>query len=161
MTLGLVWAQSTKGVIGRDGRLPWHLPEDLAHFKAVTRGSAVIMGRRTWESLPVRYRPLPDRRNIVLSSRSDLIAPGADVVGSLEDATALARGSTCWVIGGARVFAEAMPLASVAEITEIGTDVDGDTFAPTLDDGWTLASAGEWLTSVTGLRYRFLRYRAT
>lgn len=164
MTLGLIWAQSTNKIIGCGGQLPWNLPEDRAHFKAVTDGHAVIMGRRTWESLPERYRPLPGRRNIVLSRRSTLTLPGAEVAGSLADAMALAAdapAAACWVIGGAEVFEAAMPLSSVAEVTEIGADVEGDTPAPTLDGRWTLESAGDWLTSATdGLRYRFLRYRS-
>lgn len=160
MTLGLIWAQSTNGIIGRDGRLPWRLPEDMAHFRAVTEGHAVIMGRRTWESLPDRYRPLPGRRNIVLSRRPDLALPGAEVVGSLEDAVALVSGETGWVIGGSEVFADAMPLASVAVVTEIDIEVDGDVAAPVLDDDWKLEAAGEWLGSANGLRYRFLQYVA-
>jgi dihydrofolate reductase len=182
MTLGLIWAQSTAGVIGRDGTLPWRLPEDLAHFKAVTAGQPVIMGRRTWESLPERFRPLPGRRNIVLSHRTGLQLPGAEVAASLAEAVQLIRtgapgapaaaatgqpaaglrstGSPpqAWVIGGAQVYAAALPLAAVAEVTEIDVDVAGDTFAPGLT-GWTLTASGDWQRSSTGLRYRFLRYR--
>lgn len=184
MTLGLIWAQSTAGVIGRAGTLPWRLPEDLAHFKAVTLGHPVIMGRRTWQSLPERFRPLPGRRNLVLSRRSGLQLPGAEVAASLAEAVQLIRtgapgagsttaaatdkpaagqGSTgsaprAWVIGGAQVYTAAMPLAAVAEITEIDVDVAGDTFAPALT-GWTLTASGDWQRSSTGLRYRFLQYR--
>ena len=83
MTIGLIWAQSTSGVIGRDGSIPWALPEDLAHFKRLTMGHTVVMGRRTWESLPVRFRPLPGRRNIVVSRNPDYRAEGAAVVDSI------------------------------------------------------------------------------
>lgn len=160
MSLGVIWAQSTAGVIGFDGRLPWHLPEDLAHFRVVTSGHPVIMGRRTWESLPERFRPLPGRRNIVVSRQRDLAPDGAEVVGSVDDALALVGpAATAWVIGGAQLYAATLPLASVAEITEIDTDVAGDTFAPTLA-GWTLATAGSWRVSTSGLRYRFLRYES-
>jgi dihydrofolate reductase len=157
--LGLIWAQSTSGVIGRDGELPWRLPEDMAHFRALTLGHPVIMGSRTWESLADRFRPLPGRRNIVLSRRPGFEAPGAEVAGSLAEAVRLAGADRrlVWVTGGARLYAEARDLASVAEVTEVDIDVPGDTFAPSLA-GWTLTSAGEWSTSVTGLRYRFLRY---
>ena len=80
MTVGLIWAQSTSGVIGRDGTIPWSLPEDMAHFKRLTMGHTVVMGRRTWESLPVRFRPLPGRRNVVVSRNPDYLAEGAEVV---------------------------------------------------------------------------------
>lgn len=156
----MIWAQSTAGVIGRDGRLPWRLPEDMAHFREVTDGRPVIMGRRTWESLPERFRPLPGRRTIVLSRRPGYQAPGAEVVGSLAEAVKLAdgTGAMVWLAGGAEVYAAgAGGLASVAEVTEVDTDVPGDTFAPALS-GWRLDRAGDWLTSRTGLRYRFLRY---
>jgi dihydrofolate reductase len=157
ITLGLIWAQSTGGVIGRDGGLPWHLPEDLAHFRQVTLGHPVIMGRRTWESLPDRFRPLPDRRNIVLSRRSGFTARGAEVARSLAGAVALAAESAeqAWVAGGAEVFRAACDLAEVAEVTEVEVDVPGDAFAPPLA-GWTLRHAGDWRTSTTGLRFRFL-----
>jgi dihydrofolate reductase len=144
----------------------------------------VIMGRRTWESLPERFRPLPGRRNIVLSRRTGLQLPGAEVVASLAEAVRLIRsgapgaggnaaaatgrpaagqGSTgsaprAWVIGGAQVYPVALPLATVAEVTEIDVDVAGDTFAPGLT-GWTLTASGDWQRSSTGLRYRFLQYR--
>jgi dihydrofolate reductase len=83
MTVGLIWAQSTSGVIGRDGTIPWHLPEDLARFKTLTMGHTVVMGRRTWDSLPARFRPLPGRRNVVLTRNRGFDAPGAEVVGSI------------------------------------------------------------------------------
>jgi dihydrofolate reductase len=162
MSLGMVWAQSTAGVIGRDGRLPWRLPEDMVHFVELTTGHPVIMGRRTWESLPERFRPLPGRRTIVLSRRPGFEAPGAEVVGSLAEAVRLADGDgeMAWLAGGAAVYAAgADGLATVAEVTEVDTDVPGDTYAPPLT-GWRLERAGEWLTSATGLRYRFLRYVA-
>lgn len=160
MSLGMIWAQSTAGVIGRDGRLPWRIPEDMAHFREVTDGRPVIMGRRTWESLPERFRPLPGRRTIVLSRRPEFEAPGAEVVGSLADAVRLADGidGTVWLAGGADVYtAGAAGLASIAEVTEVDVDVPGDTFAPSLS-GWRLESASGWQTSTTGLRYRHLRY---
>lgn len=156
--LGLIWAQSRTGVIGSDGELPWRLPEDSAHFRAVTLGHPVIMGRRTWESLPARARPLPGRRNLVLSGRPGFTAPGAEVVGSLAEALRRTAGAgQVWVAGGAGVYREALPLATVVEVTEVDMEVPGDTFAPALT-GWHVAAAGPWQTSVTGLRYRFMRY---
>lgn len=157
MSLGLIWAQSTAGVIGRDGTLPWRLPEDMAHFRDVTAGRPVIMGRRTWESLPDRFRPLPGRRNIVVSRRVNLTLEGAEVAGSVSAAIELAGPEQAWVIGGAQAYAAALPFAGLALVTEIDVDVDGDTYAPDLR-GWRLDDSGEWRTSTTGLRYRFLRY---
>ena len=162
MSLALVWAQTPTGTIGRDGVLPWHLPEDLAHFRALTRGATVVMGRATWESLPERYRPLPGRRNLVLSRQPGYAAPGADVHGSLPDALAGAEGPV-WVIGGARVYAQAQSLADRAAVTEVDVRVDGDALAPRLDERWRRVSTDPsdgWHRSTTGLAYRFVEYRA-
>lgn len=151
--VGLIWAQARGGVIGAAGGLPWDLPEDLAHFAATTRGRPVVMGRRTWESLPARVRPLPGRANVVLSRDPDLDAPGAEVAPTLADALGTAGPGRCWVIGGASVYAAAGPVADLAVVTEIDADVPGDTWAPGLGDGWTGDDPG-WAVSRTGLRYR-------
>ena len=95
--VGLIWAQSTSGVIGRDGSIPWDVPEDLIRFKELTVGRTVVMGRRTWESLPARFRPLPGRRNVVLTHQTDFMADGATVLQSLDDAL---TDPDTWVIGG-------------------------------------------------------------
>jgi dihydrofolate reductase len=160
--IGLVWAEAEGGVIGRDGGMPWHVPEDLAHFKAVTLGAPVIMGRKTWDSLSPRFKPLPGRRNIVVTRQRDWSADGAEVARSIDDALALAvQGGVdrVWVIGGAQLFAGVLDRADVVEITDIDLPVDGDTFAPSLDPAvWHEASADPaigWHTSITGLRYRF------
>ncbi|WP_329609342.1 dihydrofolate reductase [Arthrobacter sp. ATA002] len=134
----MIWAQTLDGVIGRDGGMPWHLPEDLAHFKATTAGHPVIMGRRTWESFPPAYRPLPGRTNIVVSSSetlADELSPsGAVVVPSLEHALDTARhspgGDQIWFIGGARLWETAVPLADAAVVTVINSTIEGDTYAP-------------------------------
>ncbi len=170
MTLvGLVWAQSTSGVIGRGGDIPWRVPEDLARFKRVTMGHTVVMGRRTWESLPPNVRPLPGRRNIVLSRHSEYAADGAEVAGSLERALASSEISSeassetepeTWVIGGAEIYLLALPFATRCEATEVEIDLrrdDDDALAPVLDESW-LGKTGEWVTSRTGLRYRFHSY---
>ena len=157
MTIGLIWAQSTSGVIGRDGSIPWALPEDLAHFKRLTMGHTVVMGRRTWESLPVRFRPLPGRRNIVVSRNPDYRAEGAAADDSIE--AGLGEGQT-WVIGGAQIYHLAMPLASRCEITEVDIGLhlrDDDTLAPVLGESWT-GTTGDWQDSTSGLRYRFYSY---
>jgi dihydrofolate reductase len=158
MSLGLIWAQSTSGVIGRDGGIPWRLPEDQARFKELTMGHTVVMGRLTWESLPAKVRPLPGRRNVVVTRQGGHAAEGAEVVASLEDAL---TGDDVWVIGGAQIYALALPIATRCEVTEVDIDLrreDDDVVAPVLDETW-LGTAGEWLTSSSGLRYRFDSYR--
>ncbi|GAB3388269.1 dihydrofolate reductase [Humibacter soli] len=165
MRVGLIWAQARGGVIGADGGIPWHVPEDSRRFRELTAGGAVIMGRRTWDSLPPRFRPLPGRRNIVVTRDATWHADGATRAASLDDAFALAEGlqqnQTAWVIGGAEIYAVAMAAADTLEVTEIDVDVEGDAFAPAVDHRWTVASrepADGWLTSGSGDRYRFLSY---
>ena len=160
--LGLLWAQSTSGVIGRGGDIPWRVPEDLARFKEVTVRHTVVMGRLTWESLPARVRPLPGRRNVVLSRQADFRADGAEVVGSL-DAALVSSGveSQTWVIGGEQVYLLALPYATRCEVTEIEIDLrreDDDAVAPVLDETWK-GETGEWQLSRSGIRYRFHSYR--
>lgn len=135
--------------------MPWHLPEDLKHFRELTNGDPVIMGRRTWESLPERFRPLPGRRNIVVTHQREWDAPGATVAHALDAALALAADApVTWVIGGGQLYERALPLADRIERTEIDQAVAGDTHAPTLSPDWH-GQPGPWLTSTTGLRYRF------
>jgi len=164
--VGLVWAEAKGGVIGASGGMPWHVPEDLAHFKEVTSGAPVIMGRRTWESLPERFRPLPGRRNIVVTRNSEWSADGAEREASLDAALHTATDASSpagapervWVIGGGELFRESIGIADRLEVTELDLEVDGDTFAPDRS-GWS-ATAVEpvegWRTSSSGIRYRFL-----
>lgn len=155
MMVGLIWAEARGGVIGAGGGMPWHVPEDLAHFKEVTLGAPVIMGRRTWDSLPERFRPLPGRENIVVTRQQDWTAEGARRAGSVQAAV---RGlDRVWVIGGAEIFAQVIADADRLEITELDLEVDGDAYAPPRT-GWRLVDEGEWQTSRTGIRYRFLGY---
>lgn len=158
--LGLVWAQTGAGVIGKDGALPWHLPEDLAHFRRVTDGRPVVMGRATWLSLPERFRPLPGRPNLVLSRDPGFVAPGARVVPSLRAALDAAFGEhdEAWVMGGAAVYAAALPLADRLEVTEVDLEVVGDAWAPVVDAALWRAERGPWLTSRTGIRFRFVSH---
>lgn len=169
LKLGMIWAQSSSGVIGKKGDMPWHLPEDLAHFKAVTLGMPVIMGRRTWESLPERFRPLPGRLNIVVTRNRDFVANGAQTVANLDDAFELinsqyGQGSDeaevdAWIMGGGELYRHGMPHADTLMVTQIFIDVQGaDTFAPEIDESWQLVSPGEVLQSSTGLKFKFERY---
>jgi dihydrofolate reductase len=156
--VALIWAQSTAGIIGRGGGIPWRLPEDQARFKRVTMGHTVVMGRRTWESLPASSRPLPGRRNVVLTRQTGFLAEGAHIVASLNEA--LTEPET-WVIGGQQIYALAVPRATRCEVTEVDIDLprdDTDALAPVLDEAW-LGTTGEWRRSSSGLRYRFHSYR--
>ena len=182
--IGLIWAEAGGGVIGRDGVMPWHIPEDLAHFKAITLGSAVIMGRKTWDSMPERFRPLEGRRNIVVTRQTEWSADGVEVVHSLDDALDLARtgwagtgpagtdssgidtadDSWVWVIGGAEIYGAVINRAHRIEVTEIRADITGDTVAPTIPASFRVAVRDPedgWRTSRTGTAYRFVRYERT
>jgi dihydrofolate reductase len=158
--VSLIWAQAANRVIGNAGTLPWRLPEDLVAFRALTIGSTVLMGRATWDSLPERFRPLPERRNLVLSRQLDWAAAGATRVDSVAEAITTAAGSL-WVIGGAAVYRAAMPYAERIVSTELEATFDGDRYAPSLDPTWTVATREPrdgWSTSATGLRYRVVTY---
>ncbi|WP_269180618.1 MULTISPECIES: dihydrofolate reductase [unclassified Modestobacter] len=155
----MVWAQTTDGVIGADGALPWHLPEDLRLFKALTVGDTVVMGRRTWESLPARFRPLPGRRNVVLSSTLDPAEPGAEVVRSVTEALAL--DGDLWVIGGGAVYGAFLPYADELVVTEVDVQLPGDTWAPRPGPDWapgTRVPDRGWSESTTGLRFRVTQW---
>ena len=159
MRVSLVAAVARGGVIGRDGVLPWRLPEDMAHFRAVTMGHPVLMGRRTWESLPVRFRPLPGRRNVVLTRDHGWSAVGAERAGSLEGALRLLEGEERMsVIGGGEVFAAALPLADEILLTEIDLDVEGDTFFPDWDRSELEEVSREELVSEDGIPFAFVTY---
>lgn len=155
----MIWAQARQGVIGRDNTLPWHLPEDMAHFKATTAGQPVVMGRKQWESLPERFRPLPGRRNIVLTRDDAYDAPGAEVLTSLPAVLTLLDGQEVWICGGGQVYAQAMDDADLLVVTDIDLDVDGDVVAPPIGPQWSVTEDTGWLTSRTGTRYRIRRYQ--
>jgi dihydrofolate reductase len=158
MELKLIYARSRNGVIGRDGQLPWHLPADLAHFKQTTLGQAVVMGRKTWDSLPERFRPLPGRTNIVITRQKDWQAKGALVAHSLAQAMALCpEPGPLWVIGGAEVYAQALPLASTVVVTEIDMETQGDAHAPPLGAEWKETSR-QFHAGEGGLSYSFVHY---
>jgi len=135
--LSLVWAMSENGVIGSGGTLPWSLPDDLAHFKRLTHGHPVLMGRRTWDSLWLR--PLPGRLNIVLTRNPTFSADGAQVVTSLDQAFELGTTYRMFCIGGAILFDEVMHRADRLEVTLVHAEVDGDVYMPSVDwSDWAL-----------------------
>ncbi|MGO2541957.1 MAG: dihydrofolate reductase [Specibacter sp.] len=163
--VGMIWAQTKTGVIGANGGMPWHLPEDMAHFKRVTTGHPVVMGRRTWESFPEKFRPLPGRTNIVVTRQagwgSTPEAAGAVALDSVEEALVEAQlspgGNEVWVIGGGQVYAQAAEHCNVAVVTVINTDVPGDTQAPALGPDWSFRGGSPvegWHTAKNGTEYR-------
>ena len=164
--IGMIWAQARGGVIGAGGTMPWHLPEDLKHFKRTTSGSPVVMGRRTWESFPPRCRPLPGRTNIVITRDDSLDLPGAVRARSLPEALELAAteagpAGTTWVIGGGSIYADAIEVAEQLVVTEIDLQVDGDTLAPRIPGDFAVTSVDPvegWHEAANGLCYRFLTY---
>jgi len=130
--LSLIVAMSEKNrVIGLDGNMPWKLSADLKRFKKITTGHTVVMGRKTWESIPKKFRPLPNRRNIVLSKNPEYVAEGAEVFHALSTVLEIPSfGERLFVIGGESIFAEALPLADKIYLTVVGYDGEGDTYFP-------------------------------
>jgi dihydrofolate reductase len=162
MHINLIWAQAHHRVIGKNGTMPWHLPEDLAHFKRTTLGSPVIMGRKTWDSLPPKFRPLPGRTNIVLTRQSDWHHDGVQRCSDLRQALAVCdqiapQPPAVWVIGGAQIYAQALPIAHSVVVTEIDAAFAGDAFAPELGKAWRETQRTPH-HSATGLAYSFVTY---
>jgi dihydrofolate reductase len=159
MQLKLIFSHASNGVIGISNTLPWHLPEDMAHFRRNTLGCPVIMGRKTWDSLPPKFRPLPGRLNLVVTRQSDWSATGAVVVHSLEAACAACPSdSTAWVMGGAEIYAQALPLADTALVTDIEASYEGDAFAPQFGPEWKETTREQQVSS-TGLSFSFVTYQ--
>ena len=161
----LIFARARNGVIGKDNQLPWHLPEDMAFFKQKTAGGTVVMGRKTWDSLPPRFRPLPGRHNVVITRQAqwqpdpvtDKVSVAGDIAAALDTARAL--GQPVWVIGGAQIYALALPLADEVWVTEIDQDFEGDAYAPTLGPEWQEASRESHTSSAAhALPYSFVGY---
>jgi dihydrofolate reductase len=155
MTVRMIWAEARDRVIGADGSIPWRIPGEQALFKERTMGSTVVMGRATWDSLPPRFRPLPGRRNVVLTRDPGWSADGAETAGSIDEV--LERYSDVWVIGGAGVYAAFLPHADLVVRTEIDLAVPGDTHAPELGDEWQ-PRPGDWQTPPGGPRYRVVEH---
>ncbi len=160
MRVNLIYARAANGVIGQNGTLPWHLPEDMAHFKRQTAGAPVVMGRKTWDSLPPKFRPLPGRTNIVVTRQASLVAEGAQCASGLREALWMCERTgtaEAWVIGGSQIYAEAAPLAQRAIVTEIARDFEGDALAPSLDAQWR-ETARVSHVSTNGLPFSFVTY---
>ncbi len=158
MKINMIFARSRNGVIGKNNAMPWHLPEDLAHFKQLTSGWPVIMGRKTWDSLPPQFRPLPHRTNVVITRQADWTERGAVVAASLPEALQLCAASEeVWVIGGAQIYAQAEPIAQRIEVTEIADDFQGDAFAPLLGSRWVEVARDNRVSS-TGMAFSFITY---
>ena len=147
------------GVIGRDNAIPWRIPEDAQRFRALTMGHPVVMGRRTWDSLPDRFRPLPGRRNVVVTRNPEWSAEGAEPAGSLGEALQLLEDAPqMYVIGGAEIYAAALPLADELVLTEIALDAEGDTFFPEWDRGAFVEASRESHLSEDGTAFAFVTY---
>ena len=158
MRINMIFARAANGVIGNNNRMPWHLPEDMAHFKRLTQGWPVIMGRKTWDSLPPKFRPLPGRRNVVITRQQGWKEDGAEPAASLADALKIcAQSEEVWIIGGAQIYAQAEPLAQRIEVTEIAQDFEGDAFAPPLGSEWIEAAREDHISS-NGLKFSFITY---
>jgi len=155
----IIVAVAQNRVIGKDNQLIWNIPEDMAHFKALTAGHTVLMGRKTWESLPPRFRPLPGRRNIVVSRQADYAAPGAELANSLEEGLALAAtNETVFIIGGAEIYRQAMPLADRLEITEVELSPEGDSWFPEIPAADWQLTAKKTPPTNSGTGFAFLSY---
>ena len=155
----LIAAYAAHRCIGINNTMPWHLPEDFAFFKTYTTGKPVVMGRKTWESLP--KKPLPGRRNIVITRQSDYLAEGAETVSELEEALALcADAEEIIIMGGAQIYAQALPLATDLRLTEVRLDIDGDAFFPAFAPAeWQEVERSSHTAAANGIRFDFVHYR--
>lgn len=132
--IALIAAIAQNNCIGKSNTLPWHLPEDLLHFKKITTGKIVLMGRKTWESIPEKYRPLPNRKNIVITTQSDFVVPeGVETYHSINDALLAHASEDIFIIGGATIYTQTIGLADTLYITHVNQIVDGDAFFPDVD----------------------------
>ncbi|MDR2787216.1 MAG: dihydrofolate reductase [Candidatus Accumulibacter sp.] len=160
--VSLIAAVARNRVIGRDDRLPWRLPGDMRHFRETTRGKPVIMGRRTWESLPEKFRPLPGRLNVVVSRNPACSVSGAVLAGSLAEAVEKAgNGDEIFIIGGAELYHQALPLAGRLYLTEIAAEFPGDVLFPEIHaDEWSEVARSRTFEEA-GLAYAFAIYQRT
>ncbi len=158
--LALIAAVARNGAIGRGGQLLFNEPADQRHFREATLGCPVIMGRKTWDSLPARFRPLPGRRNIVVSRDVATQAPGAEVASDVDDALRLAgTAPRVFVIGGAQIFSAALPRAELLLLTEVDAELEGDSFFPPWDRAQFIETERRSARTDAGLPYHFVTYR--
>lgn len=149
MSVHLIWAQARNGVIGAGGAIPWHVPGEQRMFRERTMNATVVMGRVTWDSLPERVRPLPGRRNVVLTRDPRWAPAGAEVAHSPDEVT----GDDFWVMGGAEIYRSFLPRATHIVRTTMDFDVRGDTYAPDLGPEWVVSDSTGWLAVPDGRRY--------
>ena len=167
MKVNLIWAQAKNGIIGNHGAMPWHIPEDLANFRQITQNKPVIMGRKTWDSLPVKFKPLPYRRNIILTrspnwgkeleNSNSKIKTARSVETSMKPIIVGREVEEVWVIGGGQIYPQFLKYASRIEVTEIQEDIDGDTKAPELSPEWNEVRRAH-NTSTSGIKFDFITY---
>jgi len=158
--ISLIAAVAQNLAIGQNNQLLWHLAEDMRHFRETTRGKTVLMGRKTWESLPVVFRPLPGRRNVILTRNQNYIAEGAEICPSLDEALLRIRDDDeAFIIGGAELYRQALPLAQRLYLTEVAAAPVGDAFFPefSTDDWWEISRTQQ--RSASGLGFAFVLYQ--
>lgn len=174
-SISMIWAQDRHGIIGNGTEMPWHLPEDLQHFSRTTGTDVVIMGRKTWHTIPEKFRPLPRRTNIVCSTNTAWDCPGAHVAHSPSHAVDLAGDRPVWIMGGKQIYDLFLPLSTQLVVTEVDYDArqwadQRAVTAPNIDETWTQQDCSPWLASESGhpledssvsLSYRIVRYRRT
>lgn len=156
--ISLIVAHDMNRVIGKNNKMPWHIPNELAYFKEKTMGKAIVMGRNTFESIG---RPLPGRLNIVITRNTSYNPEGVTVVHSIEEAIEIARKhhEEVMVIGGEQIFKEVLPYTDLIYVTLIQNEFEGDTFFPPYEDGWDVASTSETITTDSGLHYQYMIYK--
>ena len=157
--LTLIAAVARNGALGKDNQLLWQIPEDMKFFRETTRGATVIMGRKTWESLPPRFRPLPGRRNIVVTHQCDYPAEGAELAHSLEQALKLAGDAPTYLIGGADLYAQSIDRAHRLVLTEVELSPDADAFFPPIDPGCWREISRQPGRSENGIGFAFVTYQ--
>lgn len=156
--ISLIVAHDMNRVIGKDNKMPWHIPNELAYFKEKTMGKAIVMGRNTFESIG---RPLPGRLNIVITRNTSYNPEGVTIVHSIEEAIEIARKhhEEVMIIGGEQIFKEVLPYSDLIYVTLIQNEFEGDTFFPPYEDGWDVASTSETITTDSGLQYQYMIYK--
>lgn len=171
MKVNLIYAKSKNNIVGNQGALPWHIPEDLVYFNTMTRGAPVVMGSKTWTSLPDRFKPLPGRFNTVMTTNpflvSEIVSKGAVAFGDKNNQDIKSviryfkdthRHPQIWIIGGSAIYAQALPYANYAYVTEIDAEYLGDTFAPVLDPSNWVKMSNKQMISKSGPLLNFCLY---